>query len=161
MELIDGQVIFKVAQGRLHYAAVMLVIKALLGLEEQGLYTATQGTVPLDDENAPEPDVFVTRENPALSTKAITGGDLVLAVEVGVTTLRVDRRAKARLYAEAGVPEYWIVNPVARQIEVRREPAGSDYASVVVYGEDEAVSPLIAPGLVIAVASLMPPPDPV
>ena len=160
VELIDGRVIFRMAQGRLHAATVALLTDAFYDLKKRAIYHRSQATVVLSETRAPDPDVFLTRENPVTSTKRITGEDLLLAVEVSVTTLLEDRTEKARLYAEAGVPEYWIVNPVARQVEVRREPVGTEYASVVVYGEDEAVSPLVAPDLILPVASLLPAPDP-
>ncbi len=42
--------------------------------------------------------------------------------------MRLDRITKARIYAAAGVPEYWIVNLVDRQVEIYRHPqtAGAD-----------------------------------
>jgi Uma2 family endonuclease len=47
----------------------------------------------------------------------------LLVVEVSETTLRYDREAKGSLYAAAGIPEYWILNLVDRQLEMHRDPS--------------------------------------
>ncbi len=49
-------------------------------------------------------------------------------MEVADSTLARDRTLKARLYARASVPVYWIVNIPDRQIEVYTDPSGPDAA---------------------------------
>jgi Uma2 family endonuclease len=44
-----------------------------------------------------------------------------------------DRGVKASLYAESGVPEYWVVNVAESAIEVHTVPADGTYASMIVY----------------------------
>jgi Uma2 family endonuclease len=56
--------------------------------------------------------------------------DVLLLIEVAETSLRYDRTAKLRLYAEAGVPEYWVVDCAAETVEVHRGPGGSGYREV-------------------------------
>ena len=63
---------------------------------------------------------------------------------------------KARVYAEAGVPEYWTVNVVEEVLEVHREPGKAGYRSVSRLRSGEVVSPLAAPGAGIPVADLLP-----
>lgn len=65
-------------------------------------------------------------------------------MEVALTSLRYDRVRKARLYAAAGIPEYWIVNLVDRQLEVFRQPTPDGYAECLTEAED--VRPLHAAG---------------
>jgi Uma2 family endonuclease len=65
--------------------------------------------------------------------------------EVSQSSLRYDRETKLIVYALAGIPEYWILNLVARQLEVYREPAGSTYGSRTVLRLTDEVSPLFAP----------------
>ena len=45
-------------------------------------------------------------------------------------------------YAEAGIPEYWIVNPVARQVEIYREPVDGEYQWLKVLQEGDSIAPL-------------------
>lgn len=44
-----------------------------------------------------------------------------------VTSLRYDRDVKLPVYAEAGIPEVWIVDLRAEEIHVCREPSGTSY----------------------------------
>ncbi len=86
-----------------------------------------------------------------------------LVVEISDSTLRKDRTIKAHLYAQAKLPDYWIVNLVDRQLEVHRNP-GPDpsrkgrfrYADVTIVPESGRISPLAAPQAEIAVADLLP-----
>ena len=51
-------------------------------------------------------------------------GDIALAIEVSDSTLDKDRRLKARIYARAGIPFYWIVNVAEDRVEVHADPSG-------------------------------------
>ena len=82
---------------------------------------------------------------------------------VADSSLRLDRRFKAAIYARAGVREYWIVNLVDRALEVHREPhpptgAAEDwsYRSIEVLRPPSHVTPLAAPSIPIPVADLLP-----
>ena len=75
----------------------------------------------------------------------------LIVVEVSDSSLGLDRR-KAGLYAAAGVPEYWILNLVARRLEVHRHPVadaeqefGHRYEQVSALGEDQTIAPLARP----------------
>lgn len=89
-----------------------------------------------DDASEPQPDVAIAacgdyrREHPRA---------LLAAIEVADASLSGDRGIKARLYAEAGVPEYWIVNLRDRVIEVRTGPAAGAYTEVAIYRAGEVV----------------------
>lgn len=78
------------------------------------------------DHDQPEPDLALVRGTPSKDAPHPTGADVVLVMEVSVTTLHEDR-AKAAVYARGGVPEYWLVAPEAELVEVHRgsRPDGS------------------------------------
>ncbi|MBV9468328.1 MAG: Uma2 family endonuclease [Abitibacteriaceae bacterium] len=70
---------------------------------------------------------------------------------------------KASLYASAGIPEYWIINLAANQIEVHRRPAprpeqpfGFGYMDLSVHREPETITPLAKPDAAIAITDLLP-----
>jgi Uma2 family endonuclease len=77
-------------------------------------------------------------------------------VEVADATLAFDREQKKRLYARAGIPEYWIVNLIDRHLETYRDPRGEEYQSHTVLRPGETVSPLAAPTGKIPVSELIP-----
>src|SRR5262249_26865513 len=87
----------------------------------------------------------------------------VLIVEVSESRLDYDRTRKASLYARADITDYWIVNLVNNQLEVRRDPRpdpsqhyGHGYASLTTLVPPAVVSPLAAPQVSLAVADLLP-----
>ena len=87
-----------------------------------------------------------------------------LVVEVANSSLRLDRRIKAGLYARAGVPEYWIVNLVDGVLEVHRDPQpapdhefGATYRFVERYDRAMSVAPLAAPAAAVPISRLLPP----
>ncbi len=68
-------------------------------------------------------------------------GDVSLVVEVSDATLQGDRTLKKQLYAQAGIPVYWIANLPQGQLEVYSDPSTStdpaDYRVRRVYGMEE------------------------
>jgi Uma2 family endonuclease len=86
-----------------------------------------------------------------------------LVIEISDSMLSYDRNRKASLYAAGGIQDYWIVNLVDRQLEVRRipvqdpgQPFGARFASATVHQPGDRVAPLAAPQSAIAVADLLP-----
>jgi Uma2 family endonuclease len=66
-----------------------------------------------------------------------------------------DRAIKRSLYALHKVPEFWIVNLAAGEVEVCRNPTGDHYASVSRAGRDGTLEPELLPGVTIHVAELL------
>jgi Uma2 family endonuclease len=103
----------------------------------------------------PEPDLlWVRRQN--YSRKHPEPDHVLLLVEVAESSLLEDRGEKQVLYAEAGIPDYWIVNLVDLVVEVYRQPNGSTYLSGEVFAIGESVSPLALPNAALAVDYLFP-----
>ena len=160
VELLDALVHTKIPQNRLHIAALALLDDALRGDLPSGLRLLIQTTIRVDEANVPEPDLVVAEYDPRTASRAPVAEDLRLVVEVSVATLKSDRTVKALLYAEAGIPEYWIVNPVARQVEIRRDPAAGGYRPLIVYGETGSEAPLFRPDAPIGFKAIWPALDP-
>ena len=59
---------------------------------------------------------------PITGSRLPTAADVALLVEVSESTLGQDRGKKRTAYARARIPVYWIVNLVARQVEVYTRP---------------------------------------
>ena len=57
--------------------------------------------------------------------------DMALVIDVADSSLQRDRVHKGRIYAAGGVPVYWIVNLIDRQVEVYTDPSGPDAAPFV------------------------------
>jgi Uma2 family endonuclease len=90
----------------------------------------------------PEPDLLLIESEPPPGRHPRTG---LLVVEVAVTSHEADRGVKAKQYATAGVPIYWLVDVPGRAVEVRSDPGPYGYRRCEVFGLDAAVpSPGVA-----------------
>lgn len=78
-------------------------------------------------ESEPEPDVAIAVGPDGRYDGHHPGaGEIRLLVEVADTSLDRDRDIKGPVYAEAGIPVYWVVNLPERQVEVYTDPTGPD-----------------------------------
>ncbi len=53
--------------------------------------------------------------------------DVLLVIEVADTSLEKDRSDKVPPYAEAGIPEVWLVDLNRQEVHIFRDPSGSLY----------------------------------
>lgn len=82
-------------------------------------------------KNEPEPDGALVRGTPSnYSAVHPNVSDILCIFEVSDSSLHFDRTTKQRIYAEAGIPTYVIVNLIDRAIELRTQPTLGQYASL-------------------------------
>jgi Uma2 family endonuclease len=103
--------------------------------------------------SVPEPDVVWVKDKDYMTVKP-QAADVGLLIEVAKSSLDDDRQELAPLYAEAGIPEYWIVNCIEQCLEVHRKPIGDEYAEQFTVDIGEKVNPLVAPHAILDVAAL-------
>jgi len=162
VELIDGYLVNKMPQNDPHQSTVDRLTEDLVRLMPTGWRTRIQLPVTLSNSE-PEPDGAVVRGNRrSFDQRKPTGADFGVVIEVADSSLTLDRREKGRVYAEAGIPEYWIINIPDRQIEVYTDPDPaatlSAYRTQTNYASGQSV-PLVLDGQTVAtvpVADLLP-----
>ena len=158
-ELIDGELIRKMPKSPLHSLAVYLVVEWLRGVfgPRYVLQEVSINLSPLlDITNELEPDAIVIRRQVgAFREVNADPADILLAVEVSVTTREFDLGAKAAKYASGGIVEYWVLDLSEMRIVVHRNPAGERYESIVAYFVDEPVAPLAAEGAFVCLRDLV------
>lgn len=142
--LVDGELIHMPPEGARHFAAVHRALKTLEGVYPPGFLVRRPGPLQLSLETDPEPDVAVVRGSVEDYLDAHpTHAELVL--EVSETSLRYDRSYKLALYAEAKIPEYWIIVLPEQVVEVYRNPVltpdGWKYGSSARHGRGEQIQP--------------------
>jgi Uma2 family endonuclease len=77
------------------------------------------------EDSEPEPDLVLVRgSSRQFLSRHPQPPDVGLVIEVADTTLSQDRNDKSRLYARAGIVEYWLVNVRNGQLEVFTHPSG-------------------------------------
>jgi Uma2 family endonuclease len=122
VELLEGVIVDMTPIGPLHCLVVEEFRIALEGLVPHGWHVRTQYPISIG-ESEPQPDVGVVRGSRRdYGDRHPGSSEIGLVVEVADTSLMTDRNLKIRVYAGAGIPEYWIVHVAKRQVEVLREP---------------------------------------
>jgi Uma2 family endonuclease len=112
-----------------------------------------QNPVVIRPRSEPQPDLVVLRRRVVSYSRELPSAqDVLLAVEVADTTVRFDRFVKARLYARAGIAEFWLCLAMDAAVEVYRGPAADGYASVMQHGSGQFVTPLAFPDVSFAVS---------
>ena len=163
LELIEGDLIDKMSKGLLHSLTVSLLLDwlaAIFGLRFVQQERAIDVAPPDNPTSEPEPDLVVLARPVTGFAKRRPGpGDIRLVIEVADTSLRFDLSTKARLYATAGFPEYWVADIRNRSLHVHRDPSGGRYRSTLVYSAGENVTPLAAPEAILLVADIFADPD--
>jgi Uma2 family endonuclease len=162
VELIDGVIVQMAAQTNLHLASIDLTRMALQAAFGAGFWVRTQGSLDLSPYSVPDPDIAVVPGSPQGCSLQNPTTALLIG-EVSLTTLAYDRNWKGGLYARAGLPDYWIVNLVHRQLEMYRNPIadsrrrfGYRYDSKTILQPGAVASPLAAPHAQVKVSDLLP-----
>jgi Uma2 family endonuclease len=79
----------------------------------------------LNDNTFVEPDLVVYPNG--MQLEDVRGPDIVLAIEVAVTSLAYDREFKAGLYARHKGQEYWVVDAAERRTFQFAAPRGKGW----------------------------------
>ena len=156
VELIDG-VLFEMApDGRPHGNGVSRTATAFVRLVPDTVQVYLGSTVRLTDLTGPQPDVALLRPEASFESENVPrADDILLVVEVSDSSLRTDRREKARRYAQSGIPELWILAVGNNEVEVSRQPTAQGYADVQVYRRGDTLTIQNLPGIEIAVDDLL------
>lgn len=156
VELIRGVIREMSPKGRRHSVAVGLATQIFVRRLEGRASVQVQDALTIADiRSEPEPDVVVNSSPDPRDVRTEKSKPL-LVIEVSDSSLRFDRDQKARIYAKAGIADYWIVNLIDDELEVCRDPVDGAYATRLVLQATEVVSPLSFPDLEIAVSDLLP-----
>jgi Uma2 family endonuclease len=124
VELLEGYLVEKMPHDPLHDGTLQKVNRRLTPLLPPGWELRVQMSITLL-KSEPEPDIAVVREDPSgYMTRHPGPADFGVLAEVANTSLDSDRDDKLPIYARAGIPVYWIVNVVDRQVEVYEQPSG-------------------------------------
>ncbi|MBY0503099.1 MAG: Uma2 family endonuclease [Bryobacteraceae bacterium] len=158
-ELIDGQLIDKMGKSQPHIIRLALVDAWLKRIfPGKVLSGAVLDVTPEDDStNEPQPDLIVLRRPiTEFLNQPPRAADVALIIEVADRSLSLDQGTKARLYARAGIADYWVLDVHSLSLSVFRQPLEGKYQVAMQYMAQESVSPLAAPDMALRIADLIP-----
>ncbi|MCU0701441.1 MAG: Uma2 family endonuclease [Myxococcaceae bacterium] len=137
VQLVNGVIIRMSPAGAFHHSTVWKLDDALRRCFGRRAMVRAQMAFAANSRSRPEPDIAVV---PAGDSDAEDPTEAFLVVEVADSSLAFDRTVKASLYADAGIPEYWIVDLNDRQVEVRTKPVGGRYTRSEVFSPGESLA---------------------
>jgi Uma2 family endonuclease len=121
VELLNGEVVTKMPEGDPDGFAIERLNRRLNRVVPEEYCVRCQQPV-IFPEDEPEPDFAICLPVERRENHAPRPEHVFLVLEVSESSLADDRTVKLRLYAAFGIPVYWIVNLVDRQIEVYTDP---------------------------------------
>ncbi len=156
VELIAGQIVAMSPIGSRHAACVDRLNSLLHRQPRPAGIVRVQSPIALDAYSEPEPDLVLLRPRADFYAAAHpSAADVLLAVEVADTSADYDRQVKVPLYAQAGLPEVWLIDLQKGCIEVYARPQGGAYQQrVEVTADATLASPTVA-RLELAVADVL------
>lgn len=156
LELLDGELIEMSPQGDRHHT----VVRELLGLVyAAGVAPGTvdaQGPMRLSAFSEPEPDLILLKQDRVqYRGRKAEPRDVVVVVEVSFSSRNYDLYEKLPRYAEAGIPEVWVVDLLDNVVRVYRQPAGGRYVVEKVASQGESIAPDALPSLQLQVSDIL------
>ncbi len=140
LELVEGELVEMSPIGKRH-AAKVARLTALFGplVPHQAILFVQSPLVVGESELYP--DLALLKPRPDFYEEELPqGGDALLVVEVADTSLRYDLQVKLPLYAQAGVPEVFVVDLLGQKVLVHRHPEGEGYREVEALGPGRRLS---------------------
>jgi len=155
-EIIEGELIRQTPIGNKHAACVEKLNEFLRDKLGKSVSIRNQQPIKVGDYNEPQPDLAVVkRRDDFYGNGKPTGDDCFLLIEVSDSTLDYDRNKKLPLYAEAKIPEFWLVNLQNNTVEVHTEPRESVYSLIRVLRRGETIKSESVPNLEIEVDKIL------
>jgi len=152
VELLEGWIVAKMTHNPPHDGTVNRMNRRLTRLLSDEWAVRVQSSVRLA-HSQPEPDLVIARgPDDVYLTRHPAPRDIAILIEVADSSLLYDRETKGAVYAQARIPEYWVVNLAEARIEVYTGPRAGKapaYRHRRDYGPEEQI-PLVLGGREVA-----------
>ena len=101
--------------------------------------------------------IMAAKGTPHVTSLHPSPEQIYLVVEVADFTLKQNCEIKDKLYAKAGIDDYWVLAPQKRQLHIFRKPTSTGYSEHLILTEPNQASLLVFPDFAIALTSILPP----
>lgn len=140
IELINGEIIKMSPIGTKHNATVNKLNKRLAKILDEQIIIQGQGPFIANDLSEPEPDIALLKYREDFYENELPHGkDIFLIIEVADTTFAYDTKVKLPLYAQSGIPEYWVIDLNKKQVHVYWDMLENAYQQSKVYRSGEVI----------------------
>lgn len=142
VELIQGELVPMSPKGSRHIMVHQALVDRWIRLCPSGIRLNVEATMRFGDDALLEPDIVIFTVDASGNA-----GAALLVVEVADTSLHFDLGQKAKLYAEFGAPEYWVIDAVKMTLHAFRNPSHEGYREKSDFKSTEIVEPALAPAV--------------
>lgn len=156
VELLEGEMVRMTPIGIRHADCVDELTELLMTHRGPGSRVRVQNPLRLNPHSEPQPDLMLLRGQRGTYRHRQPGpADVLLLIEVADTSAESDRGLKIPLYAQAGIPEVWLVDLTANQIELYTAPANGAYQQTQKVTRDETFTSPALPGLTVEANAIL------
>ena len=155
VELLYGEIVQMSPEGEPHAYYSRTAGEYLMRILGDRALVSPAKPITLPNDSEPEPDItIVERLGREYLTHHPYPENIFWVIEYSNSSLEKDSTVKYRIYAEAGISEYWLVNLQRRELIIYRDPRDSEYGSKITLTEGE-VTPLAFPDIQIPVEAMI------
>ena len=141
VELIEGEIIERNPIGSRHAACVGKLTKILGRLAGDKAIVWVQNPVQINDYSEPLPDIALLKRRDDFYAQANPQPtDVLLIIEVADSSVEYDRDIKIPLYAQASIPEVWLINLPKEIIEIYSQPLDDTYQETRIVERGESLA---------------------
>ncbi len=150
-ELIGGEIVPMSPKGIRHEIIKQWVNQTLVKQLSDDFDIIPETTFYLSDDTFIEPDFVIY---PAGQLAELSPQTCKLAIEIGDSSLSYDLGRKARLYAEFGIQELWVIDANSHETTVHRDPKDGSYGTITQVAKDADLSPRLVPDLTLRLSDM-------
>lgn len=157
VELIRGEILELAPIGNRHAACLRRLLRILRQDLGPDVLLDVQNPVRLATQGSqPQPDLALLRQREdGYLEQPPSEDNILLLIEISDSSFAYDRDVKIPLYAQAGVPEVWLVDLQSSAVSIYRRPSFQGYKEVQRLKRDEALTCEALPDLRLPVASIL------
>lgn len=153
-ELIEGEIVMNAAKSAAHDNIKNALSMAFAKHVSDELYVGVESTLQLAPDILVDPDIAITSRGIYKTAEprgfaSPQAKDVLLVVEIAVSSMDYDRKVKSRIYARHGIREYWVIDALERITWVHAGPSGDGWSSIVERGSAETLTTSAVPGFAI------------
>lgn len=155
VELLKGEIVEMTPEEEPHAYFSSETAEYLIRLLDSRAMVRSEKPITLMNNSEPEPDIAIVQR---LGREYLKHHpypvNIFWLIEYSDSTLDKDLEIKTKIYAEAKISEYWVVNLVKRELIIFRDPQNGEYTSKLTL-TDGIIYPLAFPDLAVSVEAII------
>jgi Uma2 family endonuclease len=151
-ELIEGEIVPMQPTTHVHEPIKSALTICISQALPERLWRGIETTIYVSRNTFVEPDLVVHPKG--IKLEEVKGSDILLAIEVALTSLDCGRGLKAGLSARHGFNEFWVIDAARRRTFIHSGPGADGWRSIVESGFEAALTFAALPGFSVRLESV-------